>query len=167
MKKTMKFILVLVVFMSCSNGEPKKDISKKIVNVEAVLKEYMSAWAKHDKNQIESFYDDNVIWYDLPSDYTTKGKQEVGKAITDAFLNNVSGMYWVKSGDVFVSDNTITYEWIYGGIFTGKWGDTSIENKKFVIKGISTTSVNNKGKIYSQKDYYDLYGFQKQLGILE
>ena len=133
--------------------------------VEEVLDGYMKAWAEHNITKIDSYYNQDVIWYDLPSDVTTKGKKEVTKAITDAFMAYVPDMYWVKTGDVFVSGNTITYEWTYGGTFNGLWGKKKIKNKKFSIKGISTTSIDKNGKIIAQKDYYDLYGFQMQLGL--
>ena len=105
MKKIVKFILFLTLTYSCTNknNSTTKEINSKIDTksntVEKVLNEYMDAWAKHDRIKIESYYAANVIWYDLPSDYTTKGKLEVGKAITDAFLNNVQEMYWIKNGD--------------------------------------------------------------------
>ena len=169
--KIIKIFVLILVMNSCTNnkqGDTKPEKSKNTTfDIEKVLTEYMNAWAEHDKNKIETFYAENVEWYDLPSDYTTKGKKEVGKAITDAFLNNVEGMYWVKSGDSFISGNTITYEWIYGGIFSGDWGDLKIQNKKFVVKGISTTTINKNGKLIFQKDYYDFLSYQKQLGIIK
>ncbi len=155
----MKRILLLLMFglLSLSQAGESK--------VEQVLNNYMKAWAEHNVTKIDSYYDANVIWYDLPSDTTTKGKKEVTKAITDAFMAYVPDMYWVKTGDTFVSINTITYEWTYGGTFNGLWGDKKISNKKFSIKGISTTTIDEKGKIIAQKDYYDLFGFMKQLGL--
>ena len=133
--------------------------------IEQILNGYMDAWAEHNITKIDSYYSPQVIWYDLPSNTTTKGKKEVTKAITNAFMAYVPDMFWVKTGDVFVSDNTITYEWTYGGTFNGLWGEKKITNKKFSIKGISTTTIDGKGKIIAQKDYYDLFGFQKQLGL--
>ena len=133
--------------------------------VEEVLNSYMNAWAEHNITKIDSYYSPQVVWYDLPSNTTTKGKKEVTKAITDAFMSYVPDMFWIKTGDVFVSANTITYEWTYGGTFTGLWGEKKIKNKKFSIKGISTTTIDDKGKIIAQKDYYDLFVFQKQLGL--
>ena len=135
--------------------------------VEELLERYMQAWAEHNITKIDTFYAQDVAWYDLPSDSTTKGKKEMSKAITDAFMGYVPDMYWQKNGDVFVSGNTITYEWIYGGTFDGKWGDVVLKDKKFSIKGMSTTTINDAGKITFQKDYYDLYGFQKQLGVID
>jgi steroid delta-isomerase-like uncharacterized protein len=136
-------------------------------NIEEVLKSYMNAWAEHSIPKISSFFADDVIWYDLPSDTTTKGKEKVSKAITDAFMGYVPNMYWVKTGDTFVSGNTVVYEWTYGGTFDGKWGGTEIKNKEFSIKGISATTINDSGKIISQKDYYDADSFKRALGLVQ
>lgn len=133
--------------------------------IEQVLDNYMQAWAEHNISKIDTFYADDVAWYDLGSDMTIKGKTKMSKAITDTFMGYVPDMYWKKSGDVFVSDNTIIYEWVYGGTFDGSWGEQKVVHKQFSIKGISTTTINDKGKIIFQKDYYDMAGFMRQLGI--
>jgi len=136
-------------------------------DVNAVLDKYISAWNEHDLKKIDSFYAKDVIWYDLSYDYTTKGKQKVSKAITDAFMGFVPDMYWGKSGDVFVSGNTVVYEWVYGGTYNGEWDGMMIHNKKFEIKGLSSTTINENGKIKSHKDYYDLLSFKRQLGLIK
>ena len=82
-------------------------------------------------------------------------------------MGYVPDMYWAKNGDVFISGDTIIYEWVYGGTFNGKWDETVIKNKKFEIKGLSTTTINKDGKIISHKDYYDLHGLKKQLGLVQ
>ena len=155
----MKRITLLLMFALLTLSQANE------TKIEQVLNSYMNAWAEHNITKIDSYYSPQVIWYDLPSDTATKGKKEVTKAITDAFMVYVPDMFWIKTGDVFVSGNTITYEWTYGGTFNGMWGDKKIKNKKFSIKGISTTTIDDKGKIIAQKDYYDLFGFQKQLGL--
>jgi hypothetical protein len=157
----MKKIVILLTIATMAILQAKES------RVEQILQNYMNAWNEHNTSKIESFYNQNVIWYDLPSDSTTKGKKKVSKAITTAFMGYVPDMFWVKSGDVFVSAKTITYEWSYGGTFNGSWGNIKIKNKKFSIKGISTTTIDDEGKIIAQKDYYDMYGFQKQLGVLK
>lgn len=133
--------------------------------VEDVLNNYMSAWASHDKVKISSFFAESVVWYDLSTDTSTKGSTKVSKAITDAFMGFVPNMYWVRSGDVFISGNTIIYEWIYGGTFNGNWGEQVIKDKDFSLKGLSTTTINSSGKITSQKDYYDVASFKRALGV--
>jgi len=154
-----KQLLTLALFSTFS-------IAYAQTKVEKILDNYMKAWEEHNITKIDTFYAEDVAWYDLPSDSTIKGKKKMSKAITDAFMGYVPNMYWAKSGDVFVSNNTITYEWVYGGTYDGKWGDVEVKKKKFSIKGISTTTFNDEGKIIFQKDYYDMYGFQKQLGLI-
>ena len=132
-----------------------------------VLDNYMLAWNEHNITKIDSFYADDVVWYDLTYDYTTKGKKDVSKAITEAFLGNVHDMYWVQNGDRFISKNTIIYEWVYGGTFNGEFDGTKITNRKFEIKGLSTTQINKHDKIIKHKDYYDLSSFKRQLGLIK
>jgi len=136
-------------------------------DVEAVLDRYMNAWNSHDKISISHFYTSDVVWYDLGADTSIQGKEKVSKAITDYFMGYVPDMYWYKSGDVFVSDNTIVYEWIYGGTFNGQWGNQTITDKKFMIKGLSTTTVNDQGKIIRTKDYYNVDSFKRALGVAQ
>ena len=155
-----KHLLTLALFSTFS-------IVYAQTNVEILLDNYMKAWEEHNITKIDTFYAKDVAWYDLPSDTVIKGKKKMSKAITDAFMGYVPDMYWAKSGDVFISNNTITYEWVYGGTYEGKWGDVEVKNKKFSIKGVSTTTFNKEGKIIFQKDYYDMYGFQKQLGLIK
>jgi steroid delta-isomerase-like uncharacterized protein len=154
--KMIKVVILLGMLVSLEASELK---------INQILDDYISAWNEHNTKKIETFYADDVIWYDLSYDYTTKGKSNVSKAITNAFLANVPDMYWARSGDIFISGNTIVYEWVYGGTFSGKWESEIVKNKKFQIKGISTTTIDEKGKIISHKDYYDTYSFLKQLGL--
>jgi len=155
-----RFVLIIITLGSLLT------LNAKDVQVSEVLDNYMIAWNEHDIQKIDSFYADDVVWYDLGYDYTTKGKVEVSKAIIQAFMGSVPDMYWGKSGDVFVSKNTIIYEWIYGGTFNGDWDGVLVKDKKFTVKGMSTTTINKDGKITSHKDYYDLYSFKKQLGLI-
>lgn len=157
-KKIVLVVLIIGEFMV---------INAKDTTISDVLDGYMVAWNKHDIQEIDRFYAKDVIWYDLSQDTTIKGKKNVSKAITDAFMGYVPDMYWGKSGDVFISGNTIVYEWEYGGTFDGIWDGKVIKHKKFKIKGLSTTTINQNGKIVAHKDYYDLFGFKKQLGLIK
>lgn len=158
MKKFLSIVMVLSTLTV---------LNAKEVDVGAVLDDYIAAWNAHDIEKIETFYADDVIWYDLGYDYTTRGKAAVSKAITDAFMGHVPDMYWGKSGDLIISGHTAVYEWVYGGTFNGMWDGKRIKDKKFEIRGISTTTIDDHGKIISHKDYYDLLRFKKQLGLIQ
>ena len=157
--KKISPLIVVILFSLISNTVSAAS------QVEKVLDAYISAWNNHDIEKISSFYAKDVIWYDLTSDTKIQGKGKVSKAITDYFIGYVPNMYWVNSGDIFVSGNTVVYEWVYGGTFNGYWGETKITNKDFMIKGISTTTINDDGKIIATKDYYDLASFTRVLGV--
>ena len=159
MKKMMIGILLVNSLITMANANELK--------INNILDNYIEAWNEHNIKKIDSFYAKDVTWYDLGYDYTTKGKKEVSKAITDAFLGYVPNMYWNKSGDIFISGNTIIYEWVYGGTYNGKWGDIAVKNKEFQIKGMSSTTINQNGKIVAHKDYYDIHSFKKQLGLVK
>ena len=163
----IKNIMLLSMFLLSTFTSAVQSVSAAEAKVEAVVDAYMDAWNAHDIKEIKSFYADNVEWYDMPSDTTTMGKAKVSQAIIDAFLTYVPDMVWVKSGDVFVSGNTLIYEWVYSGTYNGDWWGTSIKNKSFSIRGLSTSTINKFGKIISTKDYYDMYDFQKQLGLIQ
>ena len=156
-----KFLLVIMMIGTLVTSNAKE------IKVNDVLDKYIAAWNEHDLKKIDAFYADNVIWYDLGYDYTTKGKKNVSKAITDAFMGYVPDMYWAKNGDVFTNGNTIIYEWVYGGTFDGEWDSIPVKNKRFEIKGLSVTTINKYGKIISHKDYYNLLDFKKQLGLIK
>lgn len=140
-------------------------VSAAETNVETVLDSYMEAWNSHDTQGVSRLFAQDVSWYDLPSDKVVQGKGEVSKAIIEAFMGSVSDMYWVKSGDLFVSGNSVVYEWTYGGTFNGSWGNIPINNKTFSIHGVSTTTINDAGKIVFQKDYYDLASMMRELEV--
>ena len=156
MNKFLSIVMTMGCLMTLNAAEAK---------VSEVLDNYILAWNEHNIEKIDTFYADDVIWYDLSYSYTIKGKTNITKAITDAFMGYVPDMYWGKSGDVFVSGNTIIYEWVYGDTFNGTFDGVIIHNKKFEIKGLSTTTINAQGKVISHKDYYDLASYKRQLGL--
>jgi len=156
MMKQFGLGIIFALLTSSANANSKAD---------EVLNGYINAWNSHDKMRIASFYAPNVTWYDLTTDSEVTSKKNVSKAITDYFMGYVDDMYWVKNGDVYISGNTVAYEWIYGGTFNGTWGDQEITNKVFSLKGISTTTINENGKIIEHKDYYDMESFKRGLGV--
>jgi len=163
----IKNIMLLSMFLLSTITVAAQSANASEIKVEAVVDAYMDAWNAHNIQDVKSFYAADVEWYDMPSDTTTTGKVKVSQAIIDAFLTYVPDMVWVKSGDVFVSGNTLIYEWVYSGTYNGDWWGTPIKNKSFSIRGISSSTINKFGKIISTKDYYDMYDFQKQLGLIQ
>ncbi|HIP26129.1 MAG TPA: nuclear transport factor 2 family protein [Flavobacteriaceae bacterium] len=152
----MKKIYFLFIVLSMCVGASE---------VRSNLNLYVDAWNKHDEKRIRDTFSENVKWYDLCYDYTTEGKDNVSKEIIKAFLGSVKDMHWLPKGDVFELDNTIIFEWVYGGTYNGLFDEKKISNKKFEIKGLSVIIFNKNGKIDIQKDYYNLDDLKNKLGI--
>jgi steroid delta-isomerase-like uncharacterized protein len=164
MKRVASLAVIGLVVMQCSityASVTLEDIVTKTVT------KYLDAWNEHDMIKVGDLYVDNVVLYDLPTNSSLTGKEEVVKLETEIWLGSSPDMTWVRSGELYVSGNTAIYEWIWTGTYNGSWGDIEIKNKKFVLPGLSMTKVDENGFIYEQRDYYDMYSFQNQLGLVE
>ncbi len=159
-----KKILPIIILMGFVSGTAFAENSDE-PKILTVLNSYFDAWKTRDINEIGKMYADEVSVYDLPSDYTTKGKDNVLKYEQEVWLASAPDMVWVRTSPPLVSGNSVTYEWIYAGTYSGMWGKQNIIAKPFSVKGISTTTINDAGKIIWQKDFYDLNSFESQLGI--
>jgi ketosteroid isomerase-like protein len=63
--------------------------------------------------------------------------------------------------------NGIAFQWTFEGTNTGPWSDgTKATGKHFSFHGLTLVRVKG-GKIAYQGDYYDAYGFFKQLGLAQ
>jgi steroid delta-isomerase-like uncharacterized protein len=134
-------------------------------NVRTLLDTYLTAWETRDIREIGKRYAENVSVYDLPTDATTRGKKAVLRFEQEAWLASAPDMVWVRTSPAIITGNTAAYEWLYSGTYSGDWWGTRVDKKPFSVKGISTTTFNNEGKIIIQKDFYDIKSFEAQLGV--
>lgn len=65
MKRIVIIIWIIGTLVSLNANEYK---------VSEVLDDYLIAWNEHNIKKINSLYANDVTWYDLGYDYTTKGK---------------------------------------------------------------------------------------------
>jgi|GEM_PF-2013042 len=133
--------------------------------IDELVNRYFTAWTTHSIAEIGKFYADDIALYDLPADFTIKGRQAVLKYEQQAWLAAVPDMLWLKTSSIFIRGNTAAYEWLYSGTYSGRWWGKEVVKKTFSIRGISTTRFNEAGKIVFQKDFYDMNSFATQLGV--
>ncbi len=160
LQKATTLIFLFLLSLNASFAAPL-DESK----VNELLNSYLDAWKTRDITEIGKLYAKNISVYDLPTDSITKGKEAVLKFEQEAWLASAPDMVWIRTSSTLISGNTVAYEWIYSGTYTGDWWGMKINKKSFSVKGISTTTFNDDGKIIFQKDFYDLKSFEKQLGV--
>lgn len=158
--KTSTLIFFLLLNLNTSFAASLNESS-----VRELLDSYLNAWKTRDIREIGKLYAENVSVYDLPTDATTKGKKAVLRFEQEAWLASAPDMAWVRTSPAIITGNTVAYEWLYSGTYSGDWWGTKVNMKPFSVKGISTTTFNDEGKIIIQKDFYDIKSFETQLGV--
>ncbi len=162
MKMIIVSFLLSLTLNNASAAKAEKLSEQKVIKL---LDSYFAAWKTRDIRNISKLYHKEIKLYDLPSDSITEGIKKVVKTMDQNWLTPVPDMIWAKTGVALVSGNTVTYEWVYAGKFTGSWGKVMLDKKYFSIKGISKTTFADNGKIKFQKDFYDLKSFERELGL--
>jgi steroid delta-isomerase-like uncharacterized protein len=133
----------------------------------AVLDAYIAGWNSHDPAQCASHFDPQIEFYDATVGTPVKGKQNVLQDVVQTFMGAVPDLKLERSAEVLVSGDRLAYRWTFSGTNTGAWSDgTPATNKPFTIQGLTLMHLKD-GKIIYSGDYYDAYGFYKQLGLLE
>ena len=133
----------------------------------SVLDAYIAGWNSHDPAQCASHFDPKIEFYDATVGTPVKGSQNVLKQVVQTFMNAVPDLKLERCADVLVDGDHLAYQWTFSGTNTGNWSDgTPATNKPFRIQGLTLMRLKN-GKITYSGDYYDAYGFYKQLGLLK
>jgi steroid delta-isomerase-like uncharacterized protein len=132
-----------------------------------VLDAYIAGWNSHDPAQCASHFDPDIEFYDATVGTPVKGNQNVLREIVRTFMTAVPDLKLERGADVLVNGDRMAYQWTFSGTNTGAWSDgTPATNKPFKIQGLTLMRLKD-GKIVYSGDYYDAYGFYKQLGLLE
>ena len=133
----------------------------------ALVDAYMAAWNAHDAEQAARFMTDDVEYYDASTPAPQKGRSNAQQNVIQAFLTAAPDCRWTRSGEPVVGKDGIAFQWTFQGTNTGPWADgTKATGKPFTFNGLTLIRVRD-GKIAYQGDYYDAYGFFKQLGLAQ
>ncbi|HSB55970.1 MAG TPA: ester cyclase [Gemmatimonadales bacterium] len=161
--------LVLLTLLACKAAppaEPAKAPEAPAVDPVAVVDAYMAGWNAHDAAKAASQMADDVVYYDATVGVPQVSRDSAQKNVIQAFLTAAPDCSWVRdSTPPIVGHDGIAFTWTFSGTHTGPFADgTKATGKKFSFKG--ATVIRLKGdKIAYQGDYYDAYGFLKQLGL--
>ena len=162
-------ILFLSAGLGVSGCQPAaKPAAAPTVDPVAVVDEYMAGWNAHDAARAAKSFTDDVTYYDASVGTPQVGRDSAQKNVIQAFLTAVPDCVWSRDATPPVKDaDGIAFQWTFSGTNTGPWGDgTKATKKKFTIHGVSLIRLRD-GKIVYQGDYYDAYGFYKQLGLAQ
>jgi steroid delta-isomerase-like uncharacterized protein len=133
----------------------------------ALVDAYMAAWNAHDAAKAARFMVDDVEYYDASTAAPQKGRANAQKNVIQAFMTAAPDCRWTRTGTPVVDQNGIAFQWTFEGTNTGPWSDgTKATGKHFSFNGLTLVRMKG-GKIAYQGDYYDAYGFFKQLGLAQ
>lgn len=152
--------MLLAVFVtSCQNGGNS--------GAADVAKGYLAAWNEKDADKAAGFFADDVEYLDVTVGEPLKGRDAARDNVIKVFMAAAPDLKWEMKGDPIATGDGIAFEWTFSGTNTGAWGpDTPATNKPFSFSGVTFMRVKD-GKITYAGDYYDGYGFQKQLGWIQ
>ena len=143
--------------------------SKSAATHLAAVDHYVAAWNEHDSASAAAFLDEKVEYFDATTAEPQIGRRNAQKNIIQAFISAVPDLVWRREASApIVSSDGVAFQWTFSGTNTGNWSDgTKATNRKFSIHGATLMRFTADGKIAYQGDYYDAYGFYKQLGLAQ
>ena len=163
-------LVIPVTLLGCKAPTPKsaEEAAAPAVDQVKVVDDYMAGWNAHDAARAASAFTDDVVYYDASIGTPQEGKANAEKNVIQAFLTAVPDCVWSRdSTPPVVGKDAIAFQWTFSGTNTGPWSDgTKATGKKFTIKGATLIRLRDD-KIAWQGDYYDAYGFYKQLGLAQ
>ncbi len=162
--KTLGLTLILAALTGCTTLPTKEKPSELI----GIADNYIAAWNAHDAQRVASFFTDDVEYYDASIGEAAHGRDSARVKIVEAFLKAAPDLVWQRDTvDPIVGRDAVAFEWRFSGTNTGDWSDgTKATGKKFSIHGTTLIRFRH-GKIANQGDYYDAYGFLKQIGLVQ
>jgi uncharacterized protein (TIGR02246 family) len=159
--------VLLLLVAGCKAAEPPKEAAPPAVDPIAVVDQYMAGWNAHDAARAASSFTDDVVYYDATVGVPQVSRDSAQKNVIQAFLTAAPDCRWVRdTTPPIVGPDGIAFQWTFSGTHTGPFADgTKPTGKKFSFTG--ATIIRLKGdKIAYQGDYYDAYGFLRQLGLV-
>jgi steroid delta-isomerase-like uncharacterized protein len=138
------------------------------VDALAIVDGYLAGWNMHNAARAASYMTDDVTYYDASVGVPQVGRNSAQKNVIQAFLTAAPDCVWTRDSTApVVGKDGIAFQWTFSGTHTGPFADgTKATGKKFSFKGVTLIRLRGD-KIAYQGDYYDAYGFLKQLGLVQ
>jgi predicted ester cyclase len=165
---SLRAAALLLALSACKAppAEQPREPASPAVDPVVVVDQYMAGWNAHDAARAASLMADDVTYYDATVGVPQVSRDSAQKNVIQAFMTAAPACSWVRdSSPPIVGPDGIAFTWTFSGTNTGPFADGSkATGKQFSFKG--ATLIRLKGdKIAYQGDYYDAYGFLKQLGL--
>lgn len=162
------FAAILVLGTNaCQEPAPSEGITPAAAT--AVVDGYLSAWNAHDAVRAAGYMTDDVVYYDATVGTPQVSRDSARANVIQAFMTAAPDLKWVRDSAAppIAGGDGVAFQWTFSGTHTGPFADgTPATGKAFTFKGATIIRL-KEGKIAYQGDYYDAYGFLKQLGLAQ
>jgi len=139
------------------------------------VEEYFTAWVRHaqasdpvtgmaDRARLLAFMDPDIRYEDVPTAQVFTGHHGVLQMGAAALLMAKDIRFTCISAQQ--SSNQFAFETETYGTNTGAVGAFPATGKLFVLRGVSVGKRTREGKVISHKDYWDLAGYLRQIGLM-
>jgi steroid delta-isomerase-like uncharacterized protein len=121
-------------------------------------------WSSQDLGLLLTIFTEDCVYHDLPFGSVNRGKQEI-----EAFAKNMFAAFRnfkIENRSVVYGNNQGVVEWTFSGIHDKDLPDLPATHKPFSIPGVSVIEMKS-GIITRCTDYWDLFAFQKQVGLFQ
>lgn len=126
-----------------------------------IVEEYMDAVFRHDSAKIRHMLH-NEYTYTSGDGQSMKGI-EAGVAVAEMYGNAFPDMKF-EIQNMYLSGNIVVTEFIVNATHTGNLMDITPTNRKVLIPICNIAEI-REGKIYAEREYFDMAHLLKQLGI--
>jgi steroid delta-isomerase-like uncharacterized protein len=126
---------------------------------------YLAAWSRHDALAVAAFMTDDVDFEDVTLGERLHGKSAVADFV-ERFTNTFSSDYHFELVSELTTTDRLAVEWTVYGHHDRDSAAMPATHKPFTIRGVTIARL-DKGKLSASRDYWDMAGFLRDVGVLE
>jgi steroid delta-isomerase-like uncharacterized protein len=142
--------------------------SDPTLDPEGFAREYLEAWSSGEVERVLEFYTEDIVYEDVPTVDNGWGPVESGKdEMREALVEGYTAMpdMAFEFGSVRSVKDGMVVEWTMTGTHTGDWPGLPATGRSIEVRGISVIRL-EEGRIVGNRDYYDMFLFLSQLGVV-
>jgi steroid delta-isomerase-like uncharacterized protein len=131
---------------------------------ERIAQRYLDAWNTHRAEEVGRFVTDDVDFEEVTLGEHLSGRKDV-EAFVDRFTTTFSSNYRFELVTELSTDATMAAEWVVSGDHDRDSPLLPATDRPFTIRGATIARLTD-GKISYNRDYWDMAGFLRQVGVL-
>ena len=125
---------------------------------------YLAAWSRHDAQAVAAFVTDDVDFEEVTLSERLHGKAAVADFV-DRFTNTFSSDYHFELTSELTTTDRLAAEWTITGHHDRDSPTLPATHKPFTIRGVTIARLDD-GKLSASRDYWDMAGFLRDVGLL-